>query len=139
MQRRELLGLLSVGVAGLAGCGGSSSDEEPPTLSGPSPSDVDSPVYPFNAGAASEFEFEESPNGTALIRVPVTNTRNETYAGELRLRVDYDGEEHTVTRDIQLAGGETRKFPVEIDTNWSSWTPNFAGTEFSEGTPVDDE
>ncbi len=143
MQRRELLGLLSVGVAGLAGCGGSS-DDAPPTVdnddtetAGDVPNDASMPVYPFNTGSADEFEFEESDEGTAIIRVPVENTRDKPYTARLSLTVLVDGERQTLSRTIQLDGGERRMVSVEVDTAWEDWRPNFQDISFSQGTPVD--
>ena len=139
MNRRHFLGLLGAGVTALAGCG-SSDDEEPPTLG-----DDDSgtptfsnPVYPFDAGSAADFEFAESDDGTILIRVPVENTRETAYAGEMSLTVTVDGESRTVTTTIQLAGNESAMVPVEIDAEWDDWTPNFRDVTFSQGTPTDE-
>ena len=146
MKRRELLGTLALGVAGLAGCGGSDDGPAPTPYEGnfedtPTgvPPDASVPVYPFNAGSAGDFEFVESEDGTAIIRVPVENTKPEPYTGTLSLTVVVDGEKRTLSRSIQLAGNETRKFPVEVDANWSTWSPNFQNVRFSQGTPVGDE
>lgn len=146
MRRRELVRLLGLGAVGLAGCGSSDSgsDGGQPTPSGGSGTGTptitpSSPVYPFKAGSIGEFEFEESESGTVLIRVPVENTRDEAYAGELRLIVQADGEDRTVTREIRLEGGESRKFPVEVETDWDSWQTNVQVDGFSRGTPVGED
>jgi hypothetical protein len=137
MQRRELLGALALSVAGMAGC--SSSDGESPPTVGDAPTDRStpaSPIYPFNAGPARDFEFEESEDGTALIHVPVENTRDEPYAGTLSLTVTVDGEQRTLSRPLRLDGGERATVPVEVDAEWSEWTPNFRNVTFSQGTPA---
>jgi hypothetical protein len=144
MKRRDLLGTLALGVAGLAGCG-SSDGERAPTPNAPDdgsetpegvPPDASIPVYPFNAGSATEFEFEEGEDGTVIIQVPVENTKEEPYAGTLSLTVSVGDEKRTVSREIQLDGGASAKFPVEVDANYSEWTPNFQNVEFSQGTPT---
>jgi hypothetical protein len=145
MHRRELVRLLGVGVAGLAGCGTFGDDDSPP----PTPSDGDSdtpgstpeanPVYPFDAGAAADFEFEESDSGTVIIRVPVENTRAEPYSGTMTMVVDVGDGERTLTTSIQLAGNESTMVAVELDTDWDDWTRNFGSVQFSQGTPVDEE
>ncbi|MFC7132102.1 MULTISPECIES: twin-arginine translocation signal domain-containing protein [Salinibaculum] len=139
MNRRHFLGLVGAGVAGLAGCG-SSSDEEPPTLNdgGDGTPTLSNPVYPFDAGSAADFEFEESDDGTVLIRVPVENTREKAYTAEMSLTVTVDGESRTVTETVQLAGNESTMVPVEIDADWDDWTPNFRDVSFSRGTPTDE-
>lgn len=145
MKRRELLGTLALGVAGLAGCGGSDDGPAPTPYEGnfedtPTgvPPDASVPVYPFNAGSAGDFEFVESEDGTAIIRVPVENTKDTAYTGTLSLTVTVGDEKRTVSRTITLAGGASEKFPVEVDTNYSEWTPNFQNVEFSQGTPTGD-
>jgi hypothetical protein len=137
MQRRELLGALAVSVAGLAGCG-SSDGESPPTVGATSTdrSPSESPTHPFTAGSASDFDFEESDDGTAVIHVPVENTGDEPYSGTLSLTVTVDGERRTLSRSLQLDGGERATVPVEVDADWSEWTPNFRNVTFSQDTPT---
>lgn len=139
MQRRTFLRLLGVGTVGLAGCGSSDGEAPPSPGGGTETSTASIPVYPFNAGSATEFEFAESENGTAIIHVPVENTKPEPYTGTLSLTVVVDGEKRTLSRSIQLAGNESTKFPIEVDANWSTWNPNFQNVRFSQGTPVGDE
>lgn len=137
MQRRELLDALAFSVGGLVGCG--SSDGEFPPTAGDIPGDRStllSPVYPFKAGSAGDFESEESDDGTAVVHVPVENTRDEPYSGTPSLTVTVDGERRTLSRQIHLDGGERATFPLEIDAEWSEWTPNFGIVTFSRGTPA---
>lgn len=140
MHRRELLGLLGAGASALAGCGSADSERVPPTPNAggsdaaPTPSNT---VYPFEAGAASEFEYEESDTGTVIIHVPVENTRDEAYGGTLSLTVQVGDEQRTVSRPVQLAGGERKTFALRVDANWSEWTPNFQDVSFSEGIPLE--
>lgn len=144
MKRRNLVRLLGLGLVGLAGCGSSDSEDVPTPYGGEDatpepgiPPGASVKVYPFDTGSGSEFEFEESADGEVIIRVPVENTKDEAYAGKITMRISANDTERDITRTFQLGPNESKKVPIEVRTDWDSWTRNFGGIRFSEGTPVD--
>jgi hypothetical protein len=119
MNRRSLLRVLGLSVAGLAGCGGETPERgAPPTrlsqdiTPGPSSTHITGPdrVVDTLQPSITGLSLVETDDGHPRAVVPVRNTGEEAADAVLPVTIEGSGEEYTTRTDISVPAGESREF-----------------------------
>jgi hypothetical protein len=139
MDRRSLLRLLGLSVAGLAGCASSDTQRgDPPTRPAPAPSTPE-PATPTPTPTPSptptperfvdglqpslrETLVTESDDGKLQVHVPVENTTDRPLDATLVVTIEDSGEEYTTSTAITVPAGASREYSVTFDVAWSTAT-----------------
>lgn len=137
MDRRSLLRLLGLSVAGLAGCASSDTERgDPPTRPQPAPDTPDpgtpTPTPPptptptpdrfVDALQASlrDARVTESGTGHPQAIVPVENTTDQSRDATLAVTIRGSDTQYSATTGISVPGGEQREYSVAFDVAWNT-------------------
>ncbi|WP_181687132.1 hypothetical protein [Halorhabdus salina] len=129
MQRRALLRRLgAVGLVSLAGCGEYESGPQTPPGGTTDQTQTETTTTPEDVFVVPEFEFEEGPDGNAVLVATIENSREESRQGEMIVRYSNDGATESVTESIELRGGVQTTVRVTLPIAYAD--RNLQGIDF---------
>ena len=130
MDRRALLSLFGLSVAGLAGCASSDPDRgEPPTRPDPVKPTPDPSSTPISGPERVVDTLRPSITGISLVEtddgrpqatVPVLNTGDRAADAVLAVSIEGGGESYTTRTAITVPAGDSREYTLTFDVAWST-------------------
>lgn len=141
MQRRGVLRLLGVAIAGLAGCaGGETERDDPPTrppsveptptpttpTATPTPSPTPTPERFVDAlqTAIGEVRVTETDDGRTQAIVPVENTADGSREATLSVTIAGNDKRYSASTSISVPAETEQEFSVAFDVNWATVAPD---------------
>ncbi|MEF8785037.1 MAG: hypothetical protein V5A45_03825 [Haloarculaceae archaeon] len=135
MQRRGVLRLFGLAVAGLAGCASGDTERgdpptrpapaeptpEPPTPT-PTPSPTPTPErFVDDLQTALEgVRVTETDDGLTQATVPVENTADEAREATLSVTIAGGGQRYSASTSISVPADTEQEYDIELDVGWTT-------------------
>lgn len=131
MRRRQALSALALIAAGSAGCANTPAPTPSPPRGTPEPIDGGNPVTTPAPIEVTEFATSEGPGGDLAVDLTVYNPADRHRQVRLVLTAGFDGTTRSVTRDLDLSGGERTDLSVTVPLSYADWDGNGGSLDFA--------